>query len=119
MVEDDEDINDIVTWTLVDQNLEVATAPDGAQALEMLSQSRFDILVLDLMMPKMSGVQLLAEMRSRGWNIPAIIVTGHSDALDNQALGNLRACQVLKKPFRIERLAALIKDELLKSSVPE
>ncbi|HOX07893.1 MAG TPA: response regulator [Planctomycetota bacterium] len=112
VVEDDEDINDVVTWTLVDQDLEVATAQDGAQALDMLSRSRFDMLILDLLMPRMGGLRLLEEVRGRGWDVPAIVITGYPDALDEPTLRRLRVCQVLKKPFRLERLANLIKDEL-------
>ena len=81
----------------------VATFHNGRDALAFLEQTNVDLLLLDLYMPEMSGVELLRELRRRGCNADAIFITAANDAPHIQEALRLGAVDYLIKPFRYER----------------
>ena len=81
----------------------VATFHNGRDALAFLEQTSVDLLLLDLYMPEMSGVELLTELRRKGCNADAIFITAANDAPHIQDALRLGAVDYLIKPFRYER----------------
>ncbi|QRK10181.1 response regulator [Archangium violaceum] len=112
LVDDDPDILDSLTL-LLEANYAVTPAEDGAIALELLSQQRFDVVVLDLMMPVLDGTRVLVELRQRGIQIPVILISAHRD-LDRQESQHrqLGAFASLRKPFDIRELERRLEEAL-------
>ena len=113
-VDDDADVAGLVEVILDQAGYRVATANDGAQALARVAESRPDLVILDLMMPEMSGFTVLRHLRSNPetLGIPVLILTARvteTDTTDAYALG---ADVFLAKPFEpdelIDAIAALL-----------
>ena len=75
IAEDTADLNRVVTVMLQKFGYEVDSVYDGEAALEQLELSGYDAVILDIMMPKMDGITALTNMRSRGLNVPGLLLT--------------------------------------------
>ncbi|RLF44017.1 MAG: two-component system response regulator, partial [Thermoplasmata archaeon] len=92
------------------KNLSVDIAEGGKRALEMMRNERYDIVILDLKMPDMPGVEVLRQARQRGVQSKFIIVTGYGEietAVETMKLG---AADYIQKPFEAEELFNIIKE---------
>jgi len=109
VVDDDRAILDLVSRVLEREGFQVDRAIDGEQALERISNSSYQLILLDLMMPKMDGVQVLERIRRvNSQSLRKIIVTSAAAELH---LGRLQGvCHVLPKPFDITSLANHARD---------
>jgi len=103
VVDDDADVRHVTASFLNGFGYTEAEAADAASALAMMEQSNFDLVVADLAMPGMTGVELAAEVRSRWSGVPVLILTGHAEAVKIPA-----DLPVLAKPFDSADLAAQI-----------
>lgn len=104
LVDDDLDIRESVTL-LLEESYEVTTAEDGAVALELMKEQRFDAVVLDLMMPVLNGTQVLEELRRRGSQVPVIVISAHQELdMSQEKYRQLGAFATLRKPFPISEL---------------
>ena len=85
---------------------EVETAADGQEVTERLHQPGAlpDLLLLDAMMPRKSGIDALRELRAEGFETPALIVSAHQDATDANAPSELEVSGYLNKPIDFDRL---------------
>jgi CheY-like chemotaxis protein len=84
---------------------EVETAADGQEVTERLDQGLLpDLLLLDAMMPRKSGIDALRELRAAGVDTPALIISAHQDARDANATTDLEVSGYLTKPIDFERL---------------
>ncbi len=86
----------------------VETASDGAVGLEALERGQFDLVLLDMYMPRMTGLELLTEMRRRGLKTPVLMLTGNED---NRSAANALAGGIfayVPKPFDIQHLEMLV-----------
>jgi CheY-like chemotaxis protein len=93
---------------------EVQTACDGQEAVETLGGDpgrAFDLLLLDAMMPRMSGIDALRELRAAGVETPALIVSAHKEGADDQGDSELRIAGFVNKPIDFDDLFRRI-DEL-------
>lgn len=109
VADDDFGIRDVLRYRLEHAGHEVRTARSGVDALKQLSIECPDILIIDMMMPDISGMDVLREMREcAGGTMPKVIViTARIDkANEAGALGHL----VIEKPFSVNALAALVQD---------
>lgn len=97
----------------------VATFHNGRDALVFLEQTSVDLLLLDLYMPEMSGVELLAELRRKGCNTYAIFITAANDAPHIQDALRLGAVDYLIKPFRYERFEEALDKVVVRRKVIE
>ena len=104
VVDDDQDIRDVIAESLALDGYLVRTAPNGKVALEQAHAKRPDLIVLDLMMPVMSGVEFLAARREDPAlaTTPVVVITA---AFDSQVEG---AALLLQKPFELETLLAIV-----------
>lgn len=90
----------------------VETAADGQEVLDHISNGVVpDMLLLDAMMPRKSGIDALRELRAAGWEVPALIVSAHQNAGDADAPTDLNIEAFVTKPIDFDRLLETI-DEL-------
>ena len=108
LVEDDVDISDMVKGYLVNDGFLVKTAYDGQQALDMFNSEKFDLILLDLMIPKIQGMEVMKTIRERS-DIPILIISAKDSEID-KALGlGFGADDYISKPFSMIELSARIK----------
>jgi two-component system alkaline phosphatase synthesis response regulator PhoP len=87
---------------------EVETACDGQEVTEMMRYSEPDLLLLDAMMPRKSGIDALRELRAAGIGTPALIVSAHQDARDANAPTDLEISGYVNKPIDFDGLLELV-----------
>ena len=110
VVDDDAEVRHVTASFLADFGYSETEAESGVSALALMERDSFDLVVADLAMPGMSGVELAAEVRSRFRDMPVLILTGHADAMPIP--GDL---PVLAKPFKANDLAARVSALLVTS----
>jgi CheY-like chemotaxis protein len=94
IVDDEKDIRDLLRFALIADGYEVMTATNGVEAMESIHQSAPGAILLDLMMPRMSGYDVLDALRERGWlaQMPVVIMTARNlDETDHERLEGVRA----------------------------
>ena len=104
------------------EGYDVVTATDGLEALERLreagSQERPDVILLDAMMPNMSGTEVLEQLREQGSEIPVLMISAHLDAQEPDRMRSLGASDCIPKPFEWDDLIEKI-EELAGDSSPD
>ncbi|MGH1484377.1 MAG: response regulator transcription factor [Geminicoccales bacterium] len=106
LVEDETRVADFVRRGLKGEGWTVEHAPDGETALEFMEQRSFDIVILDLMLPGISGQDVCRKMRARGNYTPILMLTA-LDSMDERVAGlRLGADDYLPKPFGFDELVA-------------
>src|SRR3954471_19623904 len=106
--DDQEMMRDSLAATLVREGHEVTAATDGAFALQRLSSARFDLLISDLKMPRMTGIELLAEAKKLRPEMPVVLMTAFATvqtAVDAMKLG---AYDYIQKPFDGDEIKHLV-----------
>lgn len=112
VVDDDPDVLESMSETLATRlrGAVVAAAPDGAAALESIEEATPDFVLLDLAMPGLSGIELLAEIRRRAPSAAVFIVTGHGSGDQWSAARALGARRFLIKPIDMDEIVRAIRD---------
>ena len=109
IVEDDPVLCDGLTRSLRESDYAVDSATDGAEADQILSTHSFDLVILDLGLPKLEGYEVLRRLRRRGSKTPVLILTA-LDALEDRVKGlDLGADDYLTKPFDLPELEARVR----------
>lgn len=109
VVEDEKDLNRVITRKLKAEGYSVDSCFDGAEALDYMEMTPYDVIVMDIMMPEKNGYQVLKEMREKGNRSPVLFLTAR-DALEDRVKGlDLGADDYLVKPFHFEELMARIR----------
>ena len=105
VVEDETEAADTLAHYLKEEGYQVTTAYNGDQGLEKFHACGADIVITDIRMPKMDGVELIASLRQQRPDLPIIAVTGHMGATENLGpiAGDFRV-EVLKKPISLSEL---------------
>ncbi len=93
-----------------DHDYEVTTAADGEQAKELLSKSRFDLVCLDIRMPKLTGMELVAMMRD-SIESPIVVITGNPDEIDPNIEAQVDG--YIHKPYKDDDVMHIIESLLL------
>lgn len=108
VVEDDRTVGQFVRRGLEEQLMQVELVDDGAEALHRATESSYDVIVLDLRLPSVSGEQVLRTLRDRGITTPVLVLTAQ-DAVESkvQAL-RIGADDYVTKPFAFEELLARV-----------
>jgi DNA-binding response OmpR family regulator len=108
VADDEEPIRDLLARALALAEYEVEAAPDGRAALDRLRVAPFDLLITDLKMPGLGGLDLVREARRLAPDLPIVIITGFStEAAAIEAL-NLGVAGYLTKPFRVQKILATV-----------
>ena len=119
VVEDDRDLSRLMAAHLASEGYDVARAREAAAALELVGAGRVDVVVLDLMLPRISGDGLLVRLREREGtrDLPVIVVSAKDAVWTKVDLLRLGADDYLAKPFDLDELTARI-EALLRRSRP-
>lgn len=119
LVEDDSTLSFIVQDALTREGFEVATAPNGEAGLNMFREYNPDIIVADVMMPRMDGFEMVRRIRLTTPNVPVLFLTART-ALDDVVKGfEIGANDYIRKPFQILELVVRIKSLLKRNSKEE
>ena len=109
LVEDEIRIAEFVMPGLKLAGFDAEHLSDGVSGLDAILEHRFDLVVLDVMLPKMNGFDVLAKVREQGNTVPIIMLTAKSELPDRLAAFELGVDDFLPKPFFVEELIARIK----------
>lgn len=118
LAEDAPDIAKVVEITLAGEGFQVVTASNGAEALEMAFEQRPDLILLDVMMPKMGGLEVCERLRAdiRTRNVPIIMLTGQAKQAPDRVKGlNVGADDYIVKPYHGPELIGRIRSNLTRS----
>ncbi len=115
VVDDDLDLLEELTHVLQEEKYKVDTAADGEQALDKLFEHLYDIVLLDIMLPKIDGLTVLKEMRQNQINTPVLMLTAKGDVDDKIKGLDSGADDYLAKPFDMAELMARIRALLRRS----
>ena len=118
VIEDEESFIEALVVGLKREGFLVNVARDGVEGLELFERSRPDLILLDLWLPKKSGIDVCREIRSRS-RIPIIMVTAKSSEIDTVVGLEVGADDYVTKPFRLRELVARMRAVLRRSGVPE
>ena len=109
LAEDERDLNQIITQKLTLDGYSVDSCFDGAEAMDILSYTEYDAVILDIMMPKADGFAVLRSLREAGRSTPVLFLTAR-DAVSDRVRGlDSGANDYLVKPFSFEELAARLR----------
>ena len=104
VVEDDQALNKLICRVLVKNNYEVVPAFDGEEALSLLDQNYIDLIITDLMMPKVDGYDLTKELRESGYQLPILVVTAKDTFPDKLKGFKLGIDDYMVKPIDVNEL---------------
>jgi len=113
VVDDEERIRTLLSRSLGSQGHTVVTAANGSSALTMLDQVRVDLLLLDLVMPGINGLQLLTTLAERSIDTPVIVISGVTDVGARVQALERGAVDVVSKPFTLVELLARVRRNLV------
>lgn len=109
VVDDEQDFLKLIKRRLTRRNLDVETAPSGEEALERLGREAFDVVILDVRMPGLDGIETLKEIRKRFRNTEVIMLTGHGSMQSGIEGISHGAYDYILKPFSIDDLIERIR----------
>lgn len=108
LIDDDKNIRRSLQLSLQNQGFDVHVAQDGPQALQLMQEHSYDILVSDVVLGDFSGVDLFSHLRQQHWDVPVIFMSGAATLTEVARLMRLGAADFLEKPFSEERLVLSI-----------
>jgi two-component system response regulator MprA len=108
IVDDDPETRTLLSRVLAADGHAVETAPDGRTALEMVTASPPDLLITDLIMPRLSGWSLFARVRRLAPTLPIIVISGSDPGLRHQGQSLPSHVAFLRKPFALDQLLATV-----------
>jgi two-component system alkaline phosphatase synthesis response regulator PhoP len=109
VIEDDKSIVDLLEIHLKDLNCDVTTTLDGAEGLRKATSETFDLIVLDIMLPNVNGLDICKEVRKRDIYTPVLMLTSKSEEVDKVIGLEIGADDYLTKPFSIREFIARTK----------
>ncbi len=109
VVEDNLDLQNLLRINLTDQGYNVHTAGDGLSALEVYESVRPDLVILDIMLPRLDGFEVCKSIRNKSKTVPVLMLTAKAEEVDKVLGLELGADDYLTKPFSIRELLARVK----------
>jgi len=110
VVDDDKEIREILADMLAIDGHSATVCPDGSAALKAINEGPFDMLITDLGMPGMSGLDLAGAVHEAYPRMPIAIITGWSVELSEQEVFSKGVRVVMSKPFRLNEIKALVQE---------
>src|SRR5437660_427813 len=117
LVDDEDSVQKLLTYPLERDGFRVVQARDGEQALRMFGDQRIDLVVLDLMLPKVDGLEVCKRLRADS-NVPIIMLTARGEELDKVLGLELGADDYITKPFSIREFRSRIRALLRRAQLP-
>jgi len=108
VVDDEEQIRNTLRGVLADEGFEVIEAADGRQALDLLQRTPPRLAIVDVWMPEVDGIELVARMREQAPGVPIIVISGHGTIETAVRVIRLGAFDFLEKPFQLESLLQVV-----------
>jgi two-component system alkaline phosphatase synthesis response regulator PhoP len=115
LVEDEENLQEALKLNLELEGYEVTSSYDGADALKVVQQEHFDLIILDVMLPEMDGIAVCETIRLTNTDIPILILSARNSSADRVLGLKKGADDYLTKPFNLEELLLRV-DKLIKKS---
>jgi DNA-binding response OmpR family regulator len=112
IVEDEQKLSRVLQLELEYEDYETGIATDGKEALGKIEEERWDLVLLDIMLPKLSGLEVLRKVRKSGETMPIILLTARDEVHDKVSGLDIGANDYITKPFQIEELLARIRVHL-------
>ncbi|MBO5059499.1 MAG: response regulator transcription factor [Clostridia bacterium] len=109
VVEDEKDLNRVISKRLENEGYSVDRCYDGEEALDFTDVGEFDAIIMDIMMPKLSGLEVLRTLRARNNSTPVLLLTAKDSVQDRVSGLDAGADDYLVKPFAFEELLARIR----------
>jgi DNA-binding response OmpR family regulator len=115
VVDDEKSVTDLLAYNLRKAHYDVLTAADGREALRLAQESRPDLILLDLMIPEVDGLDVCRELRKTS-AVPIIMITARGEEIDRVVGLELGADDYVTKPFSVRELLARVKAVLRRTS---
>jgi len=116
LVDDEQSIQTLLSYPLRKEGYDVVQATDGRQALDRFDEQPFDLVVLDLMLPQIDGLEVCRRLRSQS-SVPIIILTAKSEEIDKVVGLELGADDYITKPFSLREFSSRIKAALRRAEM--
>ena len=117
LVDDEDAVQKLLAYPLERDGFRVVQARDGEEALARFAEERFDLVVLDLMLPKLDGLEVCKRLRATS-SVPIIMLTARDDELDKVLGLELGADDYITKPFSIREFRSRVRALLRRASIP-
>lgn len=118
-IDDEQNIRRLIESEFTLEGYEVKTAKDGQEGLKLLDGQAFDVVLLDIKLPRMNGIEVLKRLKKKSPSTEVIMITGYGDiktAVDSLKFG---AREYITKPFKLDELLGLVKQSVENSSVAD
>ena len=115
IVDDEKDIAELISDVLTDEGFETVIKSNGEEAVKIALEDEFDLIILDIMMPKMNGTEVCNQIRDKV-SCPIIFVTAKTHLIDKLVGFEIGADDYITKPFTIEELVARVKAHIRRSN---
>ena len=116
VVDDEQAVRESLRRSLIFNGYEVLTANDGLEAVETVRAENPELLILDIMMPNMDGLEVCRTLRSEGWDRPILVLTARDGVSDRVSGLDAGADDYLPKPFALEELLARVRSLVRRAS---
>jgi DNA-binding response OmpR family regulator len=116
LADDEQSIQTLLSFPLRKDGYDVTTASDGREALARFNESRFDLVVLDVMMPRMDGLEVCRRIRARH-NVPIIMLTAKAEEIDKVLGLELGADDYITKPFSLREFRSRVRAALRRAGM--
>ena len=116
LVDDEQSVQTLLTYPLRKEGYEVVPAHDGREALDRFAEQRFDLVVLDIMLPKLDGIEVCRRMRSRS-QVPIIMLTAKDDEIDKVLGLEMGADDYITKPFSVREFRSRVRAALRRAEM--
>ena len=116
LVDDEQSVQTLLTYPLRKDGYEVVSALDGREALDRFTEARFDLVVLDIMLPKLDGIEVCRRLRSRS-QVPIIMLTAKDDEIDKVLGLEMGADDYITKPFSVREFRSRVKAALRRAEM--
>jgi DNA-binding response OmpR family regulator len=116
LVDDEQAIQTLLTYPLRKDGYEVIAAHDGREALDRFGEGKFDLVVLDIMMPKLDGIEVCRRLRARS-QVPIIMLTAKDDEIDKVLGLEMGADDYITKPFSVREFRSRVRATLRRAEM--
>src|SRR5687767_1090283 len=116
LVDDEQAVQTLLTYPLRKEGYEVVGALDGQEALDRFAEQRFDLVVLDIMLPTLDGIEVCRRIRSRS-QVPIIMLTAKGDEIDKVVGLEMGADDYITKPFSVREFRSRVRAALRRAEM--